>query len=640
MPAKIDLTYGGKLHDQIKQAIIERRCLSEKKMDIFAQQWSDAEDSVRAYIHEKDVDRVRKDKKKYDGEPDYVTLEVPYAYATIMTAHTYYSSVMLGRTPTWQFSARHGEAQDSVLALEAVMDYQLKVGGMLPVMYNWLYDLSRYSLGIVGNYWDQEQTTITKKVMVQPNIMGIPFGREREEWQSETVIGYEGNRLYNVRPYDFYPDPRVPIWRFQDGEFCGRNCVEGVHTLIAGQQADPSRYQNLNVLREKLQDGGKGLEDGSPNVERPLAPNEGRQIGAGYATIHEMYIKIVPMLWGLTPSKRQEIWVFELANDEVVLSARPLGLAHGKFPFSVMEGNFGSEEFAKAGMLEMIRPMTDILTWLVNSHFYNVRRVLNNQIIVDPSKVVMKDLTKPGQRIIRLKPNAYGSDVRSYVYQFQMQDVTQNHLRDIQVVESLIQRVSSVVDNVMGVPQRGGRKTATEVRDSTGWSVSRLRTPVEYNSSLAMDPLAQMMVSNTQSQMTVKRKYAVAGNLMATAQSFLDVRNETIAGFYDFVPIDGTMPIDRLAQANFWKELLMSMAKSPQIAAGWDMNGMIAHVMKMQGERNIDRFRINIQSPNAIAQGVKAGNLVPADGGGNGGGNPSVGGNPNARPAGTAGGML
>jgi len=640
MPAKIDLTYGKPLHDYIRDQVCQRKKLSEKKMKDFHTQWGEAEDSMRAYIHERDVDKQRKNDKTYRGEVDYVTLEVPYAYATIMTAHTYYSSVMLGRAPTWQFTARHGETQDAINAVEAIMDYQQKVGGMLPVMYNWLYDLSRYSLGVVGNYWDEEQVTITKKVPVQRSVLGIPFGQPREEWQTETVYGYVGNRLYNIRPFDFYPDPRVAIWKFQEGEFCGRNCVEGVHNIIAGAQADPSRYQNLDILQEKIGSGGEGLIQGSSRVELPLGPNEGgRPVGAGYADIHEMYIKVIPSMWGLTPSNRQEIWVFEVANNDVVLSARPLGLAHGKFPFSVMEGNFGSDEFAKFGMLEVIRPMTDILTWLVNSHFYNVRRVLNNQLVVDPSKVVMKDLTKPGQRIIRLKPEAYGSDVRSFVHQLQHVDVTRSHMSDIQQVESLIQRVSSVVDNVMGVPQRGGRKTATEVRDSTGWSVSRLRTPVEYNSSLAMDPLAQMMLSNTQSLLKVQRKYAIAGNTLDSAQAFLDVNTERIAGFYDFVPIDGTMPIDRLAQANFWKELLMGMAKMPQLAMAWDMNGMLAHVMKMQGERNIDRFRIKINDPAALAQQAQAGNIIPLPAGGKGG-NAGGAGNPNPRPTGTSGGSL
>ena len=47
------------------------------------------------------------------------------------------------------------------------------------------------------------------------------------------------------------------------------------------------------------------------------------------------------------------------------------------------------------GIVEIIRPLTDVMTFLVNSHFYNVRKALNDTRVVDPSRIVMKDLTVP-----------------------------------------------------------------------------------------------------------------------------------------------------------------------------------------------------------------------------------------------------
>lgn len=620
----VNIKPGGKLHEYLLKQVLQRKKFSEKKMKDYHKQWSDADDSMKAYIHERDVDKKRKDKKTFDGEVDYVTLEVPYTYAIVMTAHTYFSSVMLSRVPLWQFTGRHGEAQDSVMAVESVIDYQSKVGGHLPPMYNWLYDLARYSFGVIGCYWDEEEKVVTKTEMIPPSILGVPFGAPRPVQTTEIIRGFAGNKLYNVRPYDFFPDPRVPLWKFQEGEFCGRTTNEGYHNLLNTAQIDPLRYQNLDKLQEVLDSSqNNSAEAGSSRVTLPVQPGEDLSApGVGYCAITEMYIKLIPSLWGLGDSKRLEVWCFEVAQEKVVISARPLGLIHGRFPFAVLEGNFGSEEFAKFGMLEIIRPLTDVLTWLINSHFYNVRRVLNNQLVVDPSGLVMKDVTKPGQRVIRLKPSAYGQDVRKYLFQLQQTDITRQHLTDVSMVENMIQRVSSVVDNVMGVPQRGGRKTATEVRDATGWSVSRLKTPVEYNSALGFDPLAQMMISNTQQLLDMERKYAIAGNTLDNAQAFLDINPQKIAGSFDFVPVDGTMPIDRLAQANFWKELLMQMARVPELMMQWDINGMIAHTMKMQGERNVDRFRVNMQDPAQIQKQVQLGNLVALTGGKGGRGKP------------------
>jgi hypothetical protein len=387
-------------------------------MDEFKKQWDDADDSMRAYIHEKDLDKKRKDKKTFEGEVDYITLEVPYIYAIVMTAHTYYTSVMLSRSPVWQYTARHGESQDSVMAVEAVMDYQLKVGMQLPVMYNWVYDLARYSLGVVGLYWENEEKVISSYVDEPVTLMGIPLGGTKRVQKQEILPGYRGNKLFNIRPYDFYPDPRVPIWRFQDGEFVIRETSEGYHEILATEHTNEGYYINLKELSLAMKNRANDREQGSARVTLPTQPGDsGTAPGPGFVKITDAYVKVVPKLWGLGDSGRVEIWCFQIAENEVVISAKPLGAYHNKFPFSVMEGNFGSEEFAKFGMLEIIRPLTDILTWLVNSHFYNVRRVLNNQLIVDPSRIVMKDLTKPGQRVIRLKPNAYGFDVRQAVHQ-------------------------------------------------------------------------------------------------------------------------------------------------------------------------------------------------------------------------------
>lgn len=629
------LKFGGKLHTDILTAIRERKTLSKQKMTNFHKQWDDADDSMRAYIHERDTDKKRKDKKKYQGEVDYITLEVPYTFAIIMTAHTYYTSVMLSRAPIWQFSGRHGETQDSVMAVEAVMDYQLKAGQQLPVLYNWLYDMARYSLGIVGCYWDREEKVVCSYNQVPNTVLGLPFPGTKLQKKEEILLGYEGNKLFNIRPYDFYPDPRVAMWKFQDGEFCIRDTSEGYHSIIAAAHTNPGYYVNLTELGNRLKDRSNDRPQGSSRVELPLQPGEASNApGPGFVKITDAYVKLIPSVWGLGDSKRVEVWCFHIAEDAVVIRAAPLGLYHNKFPFALMEGNFGSEEFAKFGMLEIIRPLTDILTWLVNSHFYNVRRVLNNQLIVDPSKIVTKDLTKPGQRVIRLKPSAYGQDVRTAVFQLQHVDVTRSHMGDIAVIEQMIQRVSSVVDNVMGMVNQSGRKTATEVRSSTGYSTSRLKTPVEYNSALGFDPLSQMMLANTQQLMSKERMFAAAGNTMETAQRFFTAGPQQIAGDYDFVSIDGTLPVDRLAQANLWKEMLGQMAKSPQAAMSWDINGMLAHAMKLAGERNIDRFRIQIGSPQSIQNAAQAGNVVPL--GGQGGRGPRAGG----PAAGTSGGIV
>lgn len=619
------------LHKKILNEVVDRRTFSMRKMKDYHSRWEQADETIRAYVPETELTSKQKNNKRQKREFDYVSLELPYSFAIIMTAHTYWTSVFLGRNPVYQFTARHGEPQNSVMAVEALMDYQLLVGLQLPTLYNWIYDLAKYGLGIVGNYWEREEITCVKYVEQAKTLFGVTLSDRTEKVRvEEQLVGYEGNKLYNVRPFDFFPDPRVPLYDFQSGEFCGRDTTA---SFLALQEQG---YFNIPFAQKAA--GGKGgghggVEvdtDGSPHVDRPVQPNEEQGPGVSFADVHEMHIRIVPSVWGLGKSQRVEMWVFTVANSNTVIGARPLGLYHNKFPFSVIEYGMGASEFVKLSMIDVIKPLTDSLSWLFNVHFFNVRKALNDTRVVDPSRVAMADVLRPGAGgVIKLKPQAYGTNPKDAIHQLQVNDVTRTHLHDSQFVETMIQRVTGVVDNIMGMVNTSGRKTATEVRTSTGFSTNRLKTPAEYASAVGWGPLSQMMLQNTQQLYEDDKMFRIAGSMLSDGQqqgenpNALRVTPDMISGFYNFVPVDGNLPIDRLAQANLWKEMLVQIGSVPAIAMEWDIGGMMTHAMKMMGERNIDRFRLNLQPDEALQRQAQLGNVVPIGGqGGRSGGTP------------------
>lgn len=628
MSIESTLAFGSPKHRQILDMVLQRRVASQRKMKEYYQKWNDADDAFIAYQPTSEVDAQRKSDRRTTGKHDYVTITVPYTFATIMTAHTYWASVFLSRAPIYQLQGRHGETQDSVEAFEAVLDYQKTVGEHAVPLYNWGFDMHKYGLGVIGSYWDERSATISRMVDAPVTIMGVPIlNKTKKVMQTVTVPTYAGNALYNVRPYDWFPDPRVAITSFQRGEFCGRDTQMAWHEILEGQQRGD--YFNVNQLAARMSATNSSMfdtEDGSNNVNLPDKPGQvgvSEQVpGPGFANIHEMGIRIIPSVLGLGPSNKTEIWVFTIANGSVIIGAKPQGLYHDRFAFDIQEFGFGAHSFMKMSLTEVMDPLNETISWLLNSHFYNVRKALNDVRVVDPSRIVMKDLISPIERgIVRLKPEAYGTDTRTAVTQLAVPDMTQSHLRDIGVMEQMIQRITGVVDELMGISGGPDRESATGVRTRTGSAVSRLRTIAEYNSALGFSPLIAKLVSNTQQLMSMEQKFRVAGlDNMANAQRFMDVSPQNIAGFYDFVPVDGTLPIDRLAQANFWKELTMQLAQSPMLASQFDLVSMVQHIMRLQGEKNINRFRLQVMPPGQLQQGVQAGNLVPINGGKSGGG--------------------
>lgn len=635
MSLNYELKYGTKKHKDILEALRARVKLAETKTSTLRQRMENDELLFHAYMRPEDLKNpsCRDDEDARTDGRDYKEIYVPYSYAILMTMHTYLTSVFLGRAPVFQYTGRHGETQQQIQVMEAMIDYQVQVGKMLPVMYNWLLDPGKYGFGVVGVYWESEEIRISRIIEKPKTYLGIPLAGTSEKVKQEARIkGYEGNRLYNIRPQDFIADPRVSLMNFQKGEFAGRYVQIGWNELVKGQES--KRYYNIDVLQKKLKasrsssglwgsggsvtrDTGSGLVE-LPDLQGPTTTENIKSVD--YGELYELVVELIPKDWGLGKSAYPEKWLFTFSlKHGVIVESRPLGYLHNKYPFAILPYEIDAYSISPRSMMEITKPLNDVMTWLVNTHFYNVRRMLNDQIIFDPSKVVLADLldNSPG-RLIRLKPEAYGTDPRLAVHQLNTGDATQGHLRDIQIIGEMLQRVTGVTDNIMGMVNPGGRKTATEVRTSSSFGVNRLKTLAEYMSAVGFSQLSEMMVQNTQQFFTEERMFKVAGDLVnsQTSTTVLATPND-IQGFFDFVPVDGTMPIDRFAQVTMWTQLMGMMQNDPRVMQSYDTGAIFSWVAKLGGLKNIDQFKIKVVDDAALTGQIDKGNLVPVNGGDN-----------------------
>lgn len=610
------LQYGSPLHNKVISNFKARKKMArDEQRKKREEEWKRSEDIFTAYMPETDVDRVRSGKRK-SGETEYTTISIPYSYAMLLTAHTYYTSVFLARDPIFQLKGRHGESQDAETAMESLLDYQLTAGGGMAALFVWLMDIGKYSHGVLGHYWDKEEYNMTRIVDKPKSFLGVPIpGTTEKVTETVPITGFEGNRLYNIRPADFLSDPRVPLFRFQEGEFC--IVFDKIGWVKVAGKAARGQYYNLKMLKK----GGPGLAGSERTFAAGADTNlPGEDLGTyklegenpTSVDIHEFHWDVIPKELGLGPSPHPEKWVFTIANDEVVISAQPLGLCHNKYPFDVIPFEVEGYNVFNRSMLEILDPLNKTMEWLFNSHFYNVRAALNNMFLVDPSKVNVRDLEHPEPgKLIRLKPAAYGQDVRTLMQQFPVQDITRGNLADSETVGQLAQRITGVSDNVMGSVNAGGRKTATEVRSSTTFGINRLKTNCEWFSTVGFGPLASKLTMSTQQLYTGEKKFRILGDQAMWAQPYMTITPDLIAGMYDFVPVDGTMPVDRFAQVNLWQQLMGSMAKVPGALAQYDLSKIFAFVAQLGGLKNINRFRLQVTPDGMLQQQAQMGNVVP-----------------------------
>lgn len=617
----LELKPGNKRTEKILSAIRSRYNASKRHFSGAHEKMKKREEQHQAYIVEQEADAVRRLKRDLQGIPQYTTIHIPQSYAMLMAAHTYWTSVFLGRSPIFQYAARHGEIPTSVQAVEAIIDYQVFVGEFLVPLYIWLLDKGKYGLGVLGCYWTKETEQVAQIVEKEDLLFGlIPSGKTKKVKRTVEVPGYQGNRLFNVRPYHWFPDPRVPVRRFQRGEFCGRLVEVGWNELLR-REAEGSLFnlkelEKRSVLRRQEQVGSRVMEEtDDTSVRGPM------QLGGEYQTLLEMTIELVPKEWGLGSGERPEKWLF--LTDEpvsVLLSARPLGAIHNRYPFQVLEYEPEGYSLTSRSMHEVLEPLQNTLDYLVNTHFYNVRKIINDTLVVDPGRLNMQDVRKGGAGgVWRLRPAAYGTSPSDVVHQLPIRDVTQAHLSDaVQVIEQM-QKVVGVNDQVMGFLQQGGRKSAFEVRASVGFAVTRLKTNAEYDSAMGFGPLAQMLLQNTQQYLEEAVEVRLAGDLISGtgARGSLRVTPEDIVGFFDYVPVDGTLPVDRQAQAAILKEFISELA---QLGLGqtFDIAKMVSYAVQLLGIKNINQFRVQVTPDQQLQSQAQAGNVVPLGGGGGG----------------------
>lgn len=598
-----DIRRGTDLHDKIINEVRRYVTFSHRQFQEKRTKWREAEDEMVAYLPEQEADAQRRTNREQKGRPTFTTIKVPYNYGVTMSAFAYMASVFLSRTPIFQFDGRHGESQTQCMAMEALIDYQYRGARMGPNIYSWLYDTAKNGTGIIGNYWMNDIQEVTEIVPLFDELTGEEAG---EEMVTSVVEGYTGNATFNVHPRDFLADPRVPIRDFQRGQFCGTR--QRLSWLQIKQRERDGFYMNLDQIDPKI--APKFIDDHSDDssVQRPaqdpieidiaFAGKDQDRNHPDITPVYEVFVQLVPKDWNLGGSTYPTKWVFTITADwKTVIGAQPFGALHCRYPFSVNEIEPDAYALSNRGYPEINQGVQNTMDWLFNAHMYNVRAALNNLLVVDPSKVVMKDVTDPMPGgVIRLRPGARLTPGDA-IQQLNIADVTRTHVSDMNTMVGIGERAHGVADAMTGTQTKSGRRTATEIRSSNTAAVGRQKITTEYMSALGFEDLGQQLVMNTQQYYDGDMKFRIVGDLAGVAGAqFMQVNPGLIAGNFDFVTVDGALPMDRMAQVNLWKEILQAIISTP-IAAQYDIGMIFAYIAQLAGIRNVNRFKIEVMQP-------------------------------------------
>lgn len=621
-PRGLDLDPNSELHKKIITEVWRHCSDSSMQMSKRYPYWKKIDQTLTAYIRPDDAERAVK--LSDDRKP--ISIVVPYSYATLETLLTYFTAAFLDN-PYFRYDGVSPEDIKGAALMQLIVDMHCmrnKVGLALHTMFR---DSLSYGFGVVAPKWTKEYGS---KIILQDRV--APFfskfmnlGKQRV-MQPATL--FEGNELWNIDPYLYLPDPNVPIHLPQRGEFVGWIEMSNYMALLSLEKNDQDMF-NVQYLSQMI--GGSGVSQynkAKSDTGRDVKTG-GSNLVVGSTTrpidVIWQYVNLIPNEWGLSNSGSPEKWLFGVAADKIVVCAKPMGLAHNKFPVAVCAPDYDGYSVTPISRMEITYGLQETLDWLFNSHITNVRKAINDMLIYDPSLVNANDLKDPAPgKLIRMRRAAWGRGVDKAVAQLNVQDVTKGHITDAGYIVDLFQRISAATDSLSGIARKEGeRVSAKEAGNVYQSSLSRLTKAAKIASLQAMGDIGYFFANHTQQLMSqdvyvkqagqwpdvLAKEYPNASRIKATP---FDLVVE-----YDLLIKDGS--IVHGGESDLWTQMFTTVAQNPALWQQLDVVKIFTHIARKLGAKDVYEFvkqappmQTSVQSPEEIEKQVQQGNLVPA----------------------------
>jgi hypothetical protein len=594
-----------------------------------SQKWRDIEQRYRAFVDPMEVN----DQSGKQTYPWDETVIIPYSYALLQAIVAYQYTLFTAQSPLKQIQDAHGDNPKGADMMELLIAHYDRMDRANLILYGALLDSHKYGIAAAKVLWEERWETRYQKVQTPVTLAGMNVGMTEETVKRHQKV-FDGPSTTLCDPWLLSLDPRVAASNFQDGNFVGETIFTSWHG-VKEMEEPYGPYANVDDIPRWGYKDALSIARQSERLRVLGLTNYfdafSIEFERGFVMLEQLWAKIIPSDLELGPGKRPEMWLFTLANRDTLIQAEPVDLprpANQPFPFWVIESSPDMHSALNPGTFEILLPLQDFMDWLFNSHIENTRKALNDMFVVDPERVYVGDLLSPNpMKVIRLRPEFYGTDVRMAISQLQVTDVTKNHLQDVAMIFDLMQRVSAALDALMGVPS-ARRKTASEATGTFQLAANRLKVYAQLISAMGLTAWGEQQAALIQGLMQEPEFVQIIGQRKAAEfkqmaeGSVIKVSPDDIQGEWNFPIHDGSMPLDPLRTSETWEKALMAAAKIPEIAMQYDLGKIFERGLRALGVRDTEELKKpqpmnpKVMPDGQVQQNVQAGNLVPLTNGG------------------------
>lgn len=621
-PEGLDLKPGSELHNRIRDDIMQRSYDSARVMSGRHSAWNDIDHTLTAYIPVDEKEALVKDK---DARRP-VSIVFPYTYTILETLLSYYVAAFL-QDPIFRYEGVGPNDVIGAILLEKLIALQCIKNKVGLNLHTQARDAFAYGFGVVTPIWTQDygRKTTTQRA---DGFAGM-FGKSTTTTLDNQLL-FEGNALENIDPYLYLPDVTVPIHDPQKGDYSGWMNTTSYMQLLGEERNSEVLFnvQYLDSLKGKTSSVFPSDSSGRNTKSGVNVSNSYQSLSNNTINIVKMFTRIIPNELGVGDSKYPELWYFEIAQDEIVIQARPANLDHNKFPVSVIAPDFDGYSTSPISRVEILYGMQGVLDFMFNSHVANVRKAINDMLIYDPYLVNSNDLKNPEPgKLIRMRRPAWGKGVKDAVQQLQINDVTRGNVADSAFLVQWMDRVSGADSAIQGSLRQGGpeRLTGQEFQGTMAGSINRLERIAKVVGMQGMQDVGTFFGIHNRQMMSAEGYIKLTGEwqevLMQEFGKNIDrgripINPTDVDIHFNAIVRDGSVPGGNYSDA--WIKLYGILAKNPELAQKFDVVRIFTHIARNLGAKNVNDFvrrggGINpVQaSDETVRQQAQAGNIVP-----------------------------
>ena len=621
-PEGLDLRPGSDLHISLRNSIWQRARESRNEISKRFNAWNEIDRKMTIYIPLKDKEITLQ--QKDTSKP--VSIVFPYSYSMLEALLTYLSMAFF-QDPMFQYEGVEDDDTIGAMLMELVIRLHCIKTKVPLAVHTVLRDSLCYGVGIGIPGWKR---TYGRKPIRSQIITQSGLGEETtNQVQFIESLLFEGNRLSNIDPYMWLPDTSISSDNIQDGEFNGWIERDNLMNLLSEESQPDSGMFNVKYLKSRKNKKSSLSTDQSDRQAKVGGSTDIRGGLTGSTNpvdIIKMYVNLIPKEWKLSTNENPEKWFFALAADDVIIQCEKADHNHGMYPIAVASPEFDGYSISPIGRMEVLSGLQMTLDFLFNSHISNIRKAINDMLIVDPYLVNINDLKSPEPgKLIRLRRPAWGRGVDKVVQQLQVNDITRSNIGDSGYITQWMDRISGADQSMQGALRTGGpeRLTKGEFQGTRGSAISRLQRLAMIIGMQFMQDIGTMFAVHTQQYLTQEAFVKITGRYEDQLKGHFgkdakvaSASPHDLAINYDLIVRDGSIPGGNFSEA--WLEMFKIISTDEVLRQEFDTTRIFMYIAQQLGAKNVEDFRRNVNNiqpqvmpDEQVDREAQAGNLVP-----------------------------